>query len=218
MEVIPVLDILRGKAVHAFRGQRKEYRPLESIYGTTPQEISRNLPFRRIYVADLDAITRGASNLELIRKIAREKELLLDPGIVTAGDVEKYRELEHTPVVGTETLGSLATLGEVLELFPDLFASIDIKDGEVVSPFLPSPPEQCFETLHKEGVKNIIFLELSTVGTLSSPPFDYVDNIEHGGKVNLFLGGGIEPGDFEDLERRGAKGVLLGTALHKGLV
>lgn len=218
MEVIPVIDILHGKAVHAVGGQRSRYAPLRSVFspGSSPLDIAMNMPFERVYIADLDAITGGEPNLRAIREISREKEVLLDAGIRVGRELEKYRYVDITPVLGTETLESLSTLRKAGGIFGEFFASIDIKAGRVLSPFLPPSPGRCFEVLHGEGCKNIIFLELSEVGSLSSPSFSYLkDSCD---RAKVYVGGGVKPEDIEKLERRGVCGVLMGTALHSGML
>ncbi len=217
MEIIPVIDILKGIAVHAVKGERENYKPLKSIYSTTPDplEIARNLPYDRIYIADLDAIMEGKPNIELIKKISQEKKVILDPGIRTVEDLKLYKDISISPVLGTETLESIETLRKALETFEEVFLSIDIKENRVISPFLNLSPLECFELFYEEGVENFIFLEISKVGTLSSPAYEYLDKIE--GKAGVFVGGGVRKEDIERLKKKRVSGVLVGTALHRGL-
>ena len=64
LQVIPVIDLLRGQVVRARMGDRASYRPLESPLSPTsdPIDVVRGLlsvyPFPTLYVADLDAIQR----------------------------------------------------------------------------------------------------------------------------------------------------------------
>jgi len=70
-KIIPVIDILNSKAVHAIKGERAKYKPLESklIKSSDPIEIIKVLKqefnFREFYIADLDAIIKNRPNLEL---------------------------------------------------------------------------------------------------------------------------------------------------------
>jgi phosphoribosylformimino-5-aminoimidazole carboxamide ribotide isomerase len=64
VKIIPVIDVLGGRVVHAVRGRRKEYQPLKSTLcaSTDPVDVAaalKALGFGELYVADLDAITRG---------------------------------------------------------------------------------------------------------------------------------------------------------------
>ena len=62
MDVIPVIDVRHGMAVHARQGQRDQYKPLETPLAqrSDPVAVARGFlslfPFRAIYVADLDGI------------------------------------------------------------------------------------------------------------------------------------------------------------------
>ena len=74
--VIPVLDVKDGQAVHAVGGNRSHYRPLRSIlssyFGTRRDCASYRdlLGLRDLYLADLDAISRGRPNPSLYRRLA----------------------------------------------------------------------------------------------------------------------------------------------------
>ena len=68
MDVIPVIDLKGGVVVHARRGDRARYRPIESPLSptATPLDVVTGLmalhPFRRLYIADLDAIGGTGDN------------------------------------------------------------------------------------------------------------------------------------------------------------
>src|SRR5215471_11081379 len=75
LELIPVVDLLGGQVVHARKGQRSHYLPLESglCGGSEPETIVGALldlhPFQTLYIADLDAIQRRGSHVDAIRRI-----------------------------------------------------------------------------------------------------------------------------------------------------
>ena len=55
MKVVPVIDILNGVVVHAVRGKRSEYKPLQSSLSNSvdPVEVAKNfkkLGFSELYV------------------------------------------------------------------------------------------------------------------------------------------------------------------------
>src|SRR5258706_15868035 len=78
MDIIPVLDLRGGIVVRAHRGQRDQYRPLESPLSPTsdPADVMRGLysvyPFRTFYVADLDAIMGTGNNEAAQRRLKAE--------------------------------------------------------------------------------------------------------------------------------------------------
>src|SRR5260370_13672938 len=78
MDIIPVLDLRGGIVVRAHRGQRDQYRPLESPLSPTsdPVDVMRGLysvyPFMTFYVAYLDAIMGTGNNEAVLRRLAAE--------------------------------------------------------------------------------------------------------------------------------------------------
>ena len=96
MELIPVLDLLRGQAVHARAGQRKTYRPVQSalLPGRAGDAVALARAYHtmlgawRCYVADLDAIEGWTPQYKVIRALADPEHgfgegLLVDGGVAT---------------------------------------------------------------------------------------------------------------------------------------
>src|SRR5262245_7747502 len=99
MLVIPVLDLMAGQVVHARRGDRSAYRPLQSKLtpSSEPVEVVAALlsvaPFTAIYVADLDAIQRHGDHREALRLIQAEFPALnvwLDAGFSAPADLDPW--------------------------------------------------------------------------------------------------------------------------------
>jgi|Deesub1362A_J573_1020465.scaffolds.fasta_scaffold00109_15 phosphoribosylformimino-5-aminoimidazole carboxamide ribotide isomerase len=214
MEIIPVLDIRRGKAVSGKSGKREKYTDLKTIFSksSNPIEIARNLPFKRIYIADLDGIEKKNPDLNLIRKIAEKKKVILDAGIRNKRDYKEISQLNVEIVLGSETFED----AENLEDYTKGIFSLDIKNGKVLSKILPEEPYKAFKILHKKGFSRFIFLNISSVGTLKVN-FDLFSRIPFN-EIEAYYGGGIRENDLPILEKKGIKGALIGTALHKGLI
>ena len=121
MRVVGVIDLKGGAAVHAVRGERERYRPLGD-----PLALARRFGLEELYVADLDAITGGAVQNEIIAALAREARVMVDAG---ASDPQRLLDLGvHRVVVGTETLADADAL------LPDAVLSVDLRDGRTLSP------------------------------------------------------------------------------------
>ena len=106
MKIIPVIDVLGGRVVHAVRGRRKEYQPLKSILcaSTDPVDVAvalKALGFGELYVADLDAITRGQANFSIFKNIADKTglELMVDAGIDDLKKAESVLESHVSKVI-----------------------------------------------------------------------------------------------------------------------
>ncbi|MDD1606659.1 MAG: nickel transporter, partial [Methylococcaceae bacterium] len=77
MRLIPVIDLKNGVVVHAQRGQRDNYLPINSplspsahVYDVIEAFLQLN-GFDIIYVADLNAITQQGDNQALIYDVLR---------------------------------------------------------------------------------------------------------------------------------------------------
>ncbi len=223
-ELIPVLDLMSGIAVSGKSGQRDTYKPLRTVYSGTPDPVDiaislKREGFKRIYVADLDAIEGRSSNLEIVRKINHVLPVMLDWGVK---DIESFAfalDFADKIIIATETLTSWADLGEIFHKFPKqrMMVSIDVKDGQILS----RDPSLTFggvrSKLEKLKLEEIILLDISGVGTLSGFNLDLLNNFR-GMEDTLILGGGITPEEVKNLNDRGVNKFLMGTALHSGKV
>ncbi|MFQ6136307.1 MAG: HisA/HisF family protein [Candidatus Hydrothermarchaeales archaeon] len=219
MEIIPVIDIKGGSAVSGKSGRREEYKPLKTIFcdSSNPIAIARSIPSRRLYVADLDGVMENKPDFDTLEKLSQIKKIMVDPGIRGYENLKKLSEIDADIIIGTETLEDIDVLKKAVETFRDkIIVSIDIKEGRVSSKFLPKDPIAASGVL-KVHCKRFIFLNITSVGTLSGQKFDYLKGVDAKG-VEVMVGGGVRGKDLGELEKLGVNAVLIGTALHKGLI
>jgi phosphoribosylformimino-5-aminoimidazole carboxamide ribotide isomerase len=162
MRVVGVIDLKRGTAVHAVRGERERYRPVRSAIAPDagdPVALARafraELGLDELYVADLDAISGGSEHAEgserggrsehgargnhaaVISALAREARVMVDAGVSEPARARALLELgAHRVIVGTETLSGPDALDCLLAELPDraVILSVDLRDGRVLSP------------------------------------------------------------------------------------
>ena len=232
MKVIPVIDVLNGIVVHAVRGKRQEYQPLQSILckSTQPLELAKafkSLGFSELYVADLDAITKGKANFQMLKNVADETELklMVDAGVA---DLEAARKLLEAGVskvvVGTETLSGKSFVGEAVRLFGSdrVIISLDLRGDEVLVKlgFDGCRSPLCLLREFKDmGVSEVIILDLARVGSGEGVNIDFLKEVRAELPLDLIVGGGVR--DIEDLvelNELGVSGVLVATALHSGKI
>jgi phosphoribosylformimino-5-aminoimidazole carboxamide ribotide isomerase len=231
MNVIPVIDVLNGVAVHGIRGERKQYQPLKSVLcksADQPLEIAsafKSLGFSGLYLADLDAILGNSANFNIYRKILAQTDLdlMVDAGIsditkageVLAADVPKI-------VIGSETLTSLDFLGQVVKVFGEdkIVVSIDLKQGKVLSASETVAQMGAIsfaQELGKIGVNQTILLDLDRVGTEHGINLTLLQNVVERTGVEVLVGGGIGSlKELEELRELGVSGALIATILHNG--
>jgi phosphoribosylformimino-5-aminoimidazole carboxamide ribotide isomerase len=232
LKVIPVIDILNGIAVHAVRGKRREYQPLQSnlCKSVEPLEVAKafkKLGFSELYIADLDAITRGSVNFRVLKRIVDETslKLMVDAG---AADLETAKKLldcgVSKVVIGTETLQSKSFVGEAVRLLGSnrVIVSLDLKGDKVLVKlgFAGCKNPMCLLREFKEmGVSGVIVLDLARVGSGEGVNVDFLKKVLEDVPIDVYVGGGVR--DIEDLvelKNLGVSGVLVATALHSGKI
>ena len=142
MKVIPVIDILNGVVVHAVKGQRKEYKPIQSILTSAVEPLAvaktfETLGFTDLYIADLDAIIDCSTNFSLLKKISEETSLrlMVDAGITNLERAQKLLDAGVSKVViGTETLLNKKIVAEAVKEFGNekVIVSLDLKGEKIL--------------------------------------------------------------------------------------
>lgn len=230
MLLIPVIDLMRGQVVRAVRGDRQSYRPIISklCAGSDPIEMARALcrhcASNRLYVADLDALTGGSAQAEVLRELLQALpalELWLDAGFADAGAAAALRErigvpaARVVPVFASESLRSLSALRQAFAAprsgAPAGVLSLDRRDGQRLD------PAGCWD--HPElWPGRVIVMTLERVGADAGPDLDTLREVHARAPAAQLVGaGGIRHAD--DLARArdaGAHAWLVASALHDG--
>ncbi|MBL8851625.1 MAG: hypothetical protein JNG89_18220 [Planctomycetaceae bacterium] len=200
--------------------------------------------FREFYIADLDAIVGGAPHADAVRALARRDfELHVDAGLrdmqtgralLDLGATKVIAALETSP--GPEHLTSLlGTLGADRVIF-----SLDLQSGSLLTSgngwlnkasgapdTLAASQEQRADHTPIEiaqravacGVRSLILLDLAGVGeSRGVPTLELCRNVRAiAPETEIITGGGVRNRtDLEALEKAGADGVLIASALHNG--
>jgi len=242
MELIPVLDILQGQAVHARRGARDQYRPVESaLLPGRPgdalglaQAYRETLEAASCYVADLDAIQGGEPQWSLIEALADPQwgfgsGLLVDAGLTSPAQVEGLIGAgADTLVAGLETLPGFSELAAIVREAGDtrVIFSLDLIDGKPVrrrTGRIASQEAVALELAARAadaGCQALLVLDLSTVGSEAGPAnLELLDALKRMLGLPLYAGGGVRSvEDLRVLESVGCDAVLVGTALHSGAI
>ena len=231
--IIPVIDILNSQAVHAIKGEREKYKPLKSVLinDSAPTRIALKLKneylFNEFYIADLDAILQRKPNIRIISEILDIPgvEIIIDPGIKTKKNVEKYFRLNLKSLVfGLETLKDLKVITEALKLFDTnkIVVSIDMYNEVIQTNIKEINNLDILEIIRKIedlGVVNIILLDLFKIGQkMGGIPTLYL-KVREIFKGEILVGGGIKDiQDIKEYKSNNFSGVLIGTALHDGSI
>jgi phosphoribosylformimino-5-aminoimidazole carboxamide ribotide isomerase len=231
MRVIGVIDLAGGVAVHAVRGERDRYRPVHGRLADSAEPVALAQGFRAIgceelYVADLDAIRGGALQSQAIAALAAGGGVIADAG---AGDEQRVRELlalgVRAVVVGTETLGDAAALPRLAAVAGEqrLVLSLDLRERRVLArdPALSGLTAlEAVDALAGGAPGEVIVLDLARVGAGGGPDVELIAAVrERLPAARVLAGGGVrDADDLRALEKAGAAGALVGTALHRGAI
>jgi phosphoribosylformimino-5-aminoimidazole carboxamide ribotide isomerase len=236
-QIIPVLDLKGGRAVHAVAGRRAYYQPVQSILHPTSDPLKlaaalrEHLGLRTLYLADLDAIAGDAPNVALYQKlISSGFYVIVDAGLRDLRSAEHLLALDQPSseiVAGLETLESPGALGEIVH---ELGAgrtifSLDLDEGRPRKPARSAwKSDVCFELASEAiecGVRHVLLLDLARVGTgrglgtnrlIAQIRATYPE-------VRVSAGGGISGiAEVLNLKNAGVSAVLVASALHDGRI
>lgn len=232
MKIIPVIDILNGRVVHAVKGKRNEYQPLQSILtkSTEPVEAAKafkDLGFTELYVADLDAIIDCSVSFQPIGNIAEKTgiKLMVDAGIT---NIERAQKLLNNDIskliIGTETLQSKKFVEQAIDIFGSdrVIVSLDLKGDKILVKFGFDGclnPICLLKDFKQMGVSEVIVLDLARVGSGEGVNTDFLKKVIAEVDVEVYVGGGVRNiNDLVELRNLGVSGVLIATALHTGKI
>jgi phosphoribosylformimino-5-aminoimidazole carboxamide ribotide isomerase len=232
VQIIPVVDILRGIVVHAVRGRRKEYQPLKSVLCTTtdPVEVAvalRAFGFNELYVADLDAITGGYPNFSLLKRVEAETDfkLMVDAGVTTLETAGEMLDSGVSKVIiGTETLLNTSFVADAIASFGSkkVMVSLDLIGNRVLNRFesdTPAEPIKLLREFQDMGVSQIIVLDLAKVGSRKGVNKAFLKGVLGKIEARVYVGGGVQDvKDLLELKDIGVYGVLVATGLHFGKI
>jgi phosphoribosylformimino-5-aminoimidazole carboxamide ribotide isomerase len=233
MRVIPVLDLIDGKVVHAIGGRRQEYQPIVSKWTTSVQakEVARALTeqygFREFYVADLDAIAGRTMNCQALDELrSLGLHCWLDGGIRDVARARQAAELADTVVVGLETIDGPDALRAITSELsvPRLVFSLDLRAGQPLGGgdvWDHASPQEIAGQVLSLGVERVLVLDLARVGSNNGPgSLDLCQwLIAEPACRETSLGGGVRgPGDLQSLHQLGINAVLVASALRDGRI
>lgn len=217
MQIIPVIDLLNGVVVHAKRGERQHYQPIQSLLtsASNPLDIVAALltvyPFQQLYIADLNAIQQQNDNFHHIRAISQQfpqLKLWIDAGI----NKKVQQVMLHSNVIlGSENFSDVESYLSFKKPFHDNFVlSLDF----MLNGF--QGPAELLSNI-EYWPQEVIVMSLANVGT-SLGVNDKILNkiIQLACGKNVYAAGGVSGlEDLTMLKNMGAHGALIATALHR---
>ena len=225
MLIIPVIDLSKGIVVHAIKGNRKEYRAIESKLSPTPKPYDvitgflDIFDFNTIYIADLDALEQQGDHVKIIETICLnypDLEIWLDTGsALLVHYLQNYNFSNLRLILSSESLISTEDFVSYIKSYPEhkFILSLDFKDNALLGPQEILHAKQCWP-------KDVIVLNLNNVGAEQGGSFpSQLNPLELVKEFHIYYGGGIRDyNDIIQLNSQKFSGALVSTCLHKQLI
>jgi len=221
VEIIPVIDVMRGKVVHAQGGLREQYPDLQSILtaSTQPLQVVRDLitfaSFPRIYIADLDAIESGQFNFPLYRELSQQFpdcSFWTDAGVRTRDDCLGFAPYPNiVPIIGSETFVDAHCLADA-NFRQKCILSLDFKQGFFLG-------DETLLSQPKNWPNYIIAMNLDRISSQQGPDLTLLAELSSQSNSQIVAAGGVRDGnDLMQLKQLGIEQVLVASALHDGRI
>ena len=223
MQVIPVIDLSGGRVVHARRGQRELYQPLQSplCAGSEPLAVVEGLlrlhSFEALYVADLDAIQDKGSHRAALTALGNafpDLSIWLDAGFADEAACRDWLATGHGQLVLGSEAQADAGLLEQLARSGDadrVILSLDFRGDGFVGP--PALLQRVDLWPHR-----LIAMTLARVGSGEGPDLERLRSLQaNAAGREIYAAGGVRHlSDLARLAAMGVAGALVASALHDG--
>ena len=228
MEVIPSIDIKDGACVRLYQGDFEQ----ETVFSHDPVEIALNWSKAgapRIHIVDLDA-TQGdnRSNNHIIRNIQEQvpTPLQVGGGLRTQNAAHALLNLGvDRIVIGTLAIHNPKVI-ESLRLewgVERIVIALDARKGEIAIKGWTENTSIRTLDLAKQmigiGIERFLYTDIARDGTMKAPNFDAIKDLVQETSKSILASGGVSSiDDILHLDRIGAEGTIIGTALYTGTI
>jgi len=224
MQIIPAIDIQKGKVVRLTQGRSQK-----KIYADDPVDFAlkwQKCGAKLLHIVDLDAAVSGKiKNFFYLKKILSKIDIPVEFG-GGVRDIETIHNLLKEGVMRV-VIGTQAKdenfLKEIFKIFKDkVIVSVDEKDEKIAiqgwKKVFKLDTFSLINKLKEIGFKEIIYTDIRRDGTLRGPNILRIKEILKN-KIRVIASGGIS--SLQDikklkvLEKYGLSGIIIGKALYE---
>jgi len=224
--VIPAVDLKDKKCVQLIQGDpTKKHLELED-----PVRVAKKWEYdgaEYLHIVDLDAALGCGSNIDVIEKIVEEVNIPVEVGggIRSLAIAKRLMDIGVDKiVVGTKAITDPTFLNELLSEIEreKIILAVECKQGKVVikgwkETINKNPIE--IAKKYEKNVGGILFTNVDVEGMLSGIKTDIIEALVKNVGVPIIYSGGITTlEDIKKLKEIGVEGVIIGSALYKGMI
>lgn len=230
MDIIPAIDLKNGKVVRLKQGLDTATTYYSDDPVATAEEWIRQ-GANRLHIVNLDgAFGRESGNLEVLRAISRRRQVAIQYG----GGLRSREAVQEAVVAGAEkiVLGTSAVedpglLREVIRDYGQdrCIVALDAMKGKVAlrgwTHLSELRVKELAERLQKEGVREILYTDISRDGMMTGPDRQTLIELCELGLRVIASGGVATHEDVRDLamvQQPNLVGVIIGRALYEGAI
>ncbi len=225
MIILPAIDILGGKCVRLYKGEYATARQVASSAEETVKSFEK-AGAGYIHMVDLDGAKEGTTvNRDLFASLAKMTNVPIElgGGIRNMETVDMYLGIGVSRVIlGSAALRDREFLKKAIDKYGEKIAvGIDAKGGKVsVSGWLDDSDKDYIEfakEMEAEGVRNIIFTDISKDGTLAGPNLEQLGALSKAVSCDITASGGVHNiDDIKNLLEMNLYGAIAGRAIYDG--
>lgn len=225
MIIIPAIDIINGKAVRLYQGDyTKQQQVADSIIDTAVS--FEKAGAKLIHIVDLDGAKSGVrSNAKTILEILDHVQIPIEVGggIRTMEDIAFYIEKGVQRIIlGTAAIQNQQLLRDAIQTYGErIVVGMDCKDGYAMGQgWLESSQLHYIsfaKQLQQQGVKHMIFTDISKDGTLQGPNYEMLNHLKKETNLHIVASGGIK--DITHIAKLSSMhlyGAIVGKSIYEG--
>jgi len=229
MEIIPAIDIIRGKVVRLVEGDFY----FQTDYSKSPLAFAEHwssFGIKMLHIVDLDGARSGTpKNLDIIKEIIQKVKISVEVG----GGIRDERSLQEIldtgasrVVIGTMALDESFVEAIAKKYIKQVVVSIDAKGGMVQTKgWIDNMGIRAIDlakTLKTVGFDRINYTDVARDGTMKGPNVSELKDFLKIAQMQVVAAGGVTTiGDIKnmkELEKDGLIGVIIGKALYEGRI
>jgi phosphoribosylformimino-5-aminoimidazole carboxamide ribotide isomerase len=230
MNIIPAIDIRRGKCVRLIQGDIRD----EIVYSNEPLEMAKlwiGKGAKWIHIVDIDgALVGKPKNMDIIIKIIKTVKVNVEVGggLRTEADIKKYiRAGAKRVILSTSAILSDEFLDDMVKKYREkLIIGVDAKNGYIAIKGWQDITQvkmlDFINKLEKKQIKRIIFTDIKRDGVLKGPNFESIMTVLKNTNMKVIVSGGVSR--MKNIKKlleyekkyKNLEGIVIGQALYKG--